>query len=61
MASHLQLALLLLAAFSLSAVLCDIPAHEVKSLPGWEGPLPTRQYSGYIDINPATGKNLHYW
>ena len=42
-------------------VLSDIPEHLVKSLPGWDGPLPTTQYSGYIQIDATTGKNLHYW
>ena len=42
---------------------CAIPEHEVVSLPGWSGELPTRQYSGYIPVNQhsTTGKQLHYW
>ena len=41
---------------------CAIPEHEVVSLPGWSGKLPTRQYSGYISLgNSTTGKQLHYW
>ena len=34
----------------------------IESLPGWSGPLPSPQYSGYIKLNPATsGKRLYYW
>ena len=54
--------LLLLSVFVLSRLaLSAIPEHLVKSLPGWDGPLPTTQYSGYIQIDATTGKNLHYW
>ena len=54
--------LLLLSVLVLShPALSDIPEHLVKSLPGWDGPLPTTQYSGYIQIDATTGKNLHYW
>jgi len=35
-------------------------ADLIKSLPNYNGPLGV-QYSGYININPTTGKNLHYW
>jgi len=28
-------------------------------LPGWNGPLPSPQYSGYLDI--SSSKHLHYW
>ena len=30
-------------------------ADEVKALPGWDGPLPSRQYSGYLDIPVESG------
>jgi len=36
-----------------------VPADEVTSLPGWDGPFPSKQYSGYLNI--AGGKHLHYW
>ena len=45
----------------------DAPASadEVKSLPGWQGPLPSRHYSGYLDIGLKTGAkkdiHIHYW
>jgi len=38
-----------------------IPAHEITSLPGWKGALPTRQYSGYISVDDKHGRFLHYW
>ena len=31
----------------------------VLSLPGWDGDLPSPQYSGYLDVGEA--KHLHYW
>jgi|EP01047_Picozoa_sp_COSAG01_P071201 hypothetical protein len=40
-------------------------ADEVKSLPGWDGPLPSRMFSGYLDIGLSTGAtkdiHIHYW
>ena len=40
-------------------------AAAVSSLPGWTGRLPSRHYSGYVDVsaNPGTtpGRFLHYW
>ena len=38
-----------------------VPTDEIISLPGWERKLPTRQYSGYVEIDEHTGKSLHYW
>ena len=41
------------------------PLNEVKSLPGWEGPLPSKHYSGYLDVGLKTGDtkdiHIHYW
>jgi serine carboxypeptidase-like clade 1 len=51
---------LLLSAFALLTE-AAVPADEVLSLPGWKGKLPTRQYSGYVEIDEKTGKSLHYW
>ena len=36
---------------------------EVEGLPGWRGPLPSRQWSGYINISQAMGTDMrvHYW
>eukprot|EP01044_Picomonas_judraskeda_P013466 COSAG03_NODE_2038_length_3197_cov_5.678825_4_plen_141_part_00 len=40
-------------------------ADEVKSLPGWDGPLPSKHYSGYLDVGLKTGAkkdiHIHYW
>lgn len=33
-------------------------ADEVKSLPGWDKPLPTKHYSGYIPVNSST-RHMH--
>lgn len=30
-----------------------------QDLPGWNKPLPSKQYSGYIEVD--TGRYLHYW
>eukprot|EP00936_MAST-01D_sp_MAST-1D-sp1_P000664 g664.t1 len=35
-----------------------IDADEVKSLPGWSATLPSKQYSGYLQVGT---KHLHYW
>ena len=40
----------------------DAPAYErdeVKSLPGWDGALPSRHFSGYLQASPT--KRLHYY
>lgn len=39
----------------LSAPLAD----EIKSIPGWDGNLPSKQYSGYLNITES--KHYHYW
>eukprot|EP01060_Flectonema_neradi_P005273 TRINITY_DN134_c0_g1_i2.p1 TRINITY_DN134_c0_g1~~TRINITY_DN134_c0_g1_i2.p1 ORF type:complete len:459 (+),score=110.53 TRINITY_DN134_c0_g1_i2:47-1423(+) len=44
----------LMTALALSAV----PADLITSLPGWEGPLPSKQYSGYLSF---AKKHIHYW
>lgn len=38
----------------------EISKDEIKSLPGWDGPLPSRQFSGYLNL-PGTSKHMHYW
>jgi carboxypeptidase C (cathepsin A) len=43
----------------LSIVHAAPAADEIKSLPGWTGPLPSPQYSGYLNISST--KHLHYW
>ena len=43
----------------------DRSADEVKSLPGWEGPLPSKHYSGYLDVGLSSSGpkdiHIHYW
>ena len=51
----------------LSKILCFLPLtlsayapDEIIKLPGWDLPLPSKQYSGYLTV--ANGdKHLHYW
>ena len=33
--------------------------HRITSLPGWDGDLPSKHYSGYLNI--TTSKHYHYW
>ncbi len=45
---------------------CAAPSKDrVLSLPGWNGPLPSAQYSGLVDIGPppsGVGRMMmHYW
>lgn len=42
----------------LSVVKSAYSPDEIVSLPGWEGALPSKQYSGYLKVNST---NLHYW
>ena len=46
-----------------AAVLAPIADHEIKSLPGWEGALPSRHYSGYLPVGRTSSKPgyIHYW
>jgi carboxypeptidase C (cathepsin A) len=47
---------LLFPSFSASAPSED----EIKSLPGWSGSLPSRQFSGYLTAGGGD-RHLHYW
>lgn len=38
-----------------------IPEHLITSLPGFNGTFPSKQYSGYINVNETNGRFLHYW
>ena len=33
---------------------------EILALPGWDVQLPSRQYSGYLNVSSGTS-HLHYW
>jgi hypothetical protein len=50
-----------LAALAAGAVAAD----ELTALPGWSGPLPSRHYSGYVDVSAepgaTPGRFLHYY
>ena len=37
--------------------------HEVTSLPGWDKPLPSRHFSGYLPVGSTSGVkgHIHYW
>ena len=35
-----------------------VPADAVLSMPGWDGPLPSKQYSGFLGA--AAGQEVHY-
>ena len=55
----LALALALVAPWASGA-----PAEDaVGRLPGWDGPLPSQHYSGYLGVGNASGAPgfLHYW
>eukprot|EP01045_Picozoa_sp_COSAG04_P055368 COSAG04_NODE_25259_length_310_cov_0.725118_1_plen_45_part_01 len=41
-------AMLLLASQLLPCALAAIAADEIKDLPGWDGALPSRHWSGYL-------------
>ena len=47
----------------LTVVLAQPAGHEITSLPGWNGPLPSRMYSGYIPVGKTSGVpgHIHYW
>ena len=56
-------ATLLLASQLLPCALAAIAADEIKVLPGWDGALPSRHWSGYLSV-PGVGsgtKYYHYW
>ena len=37
-----------------------VEADEVTALPGWTGPLPSRHYSGYVDVSADPARH-HTW
>ena len=40
-----------------------IAEHEVTSLPGFDGPLPSKHFSGYLPVGKTSGVPgfIHYW
>ena len=61
MLSKASVAVVLFASLNTVPCYSVISGDLIKSLPGWSGPLPSPQYSGYIKLNPTSGKRLHYW
>jgi len=39
--------------------------YEIKSLPGWTGALPSKMYSGFVNVGPPPAQpgtmHMHYW
>ena len=58
-----MLLLLLLAAALLGRAAGAVAEDEVLALPGWDAPLPSRHFSGYVDVaaDGAPADMLHYW
>eukprot|EP00300_Choanocystis_sp_HF-7_P024605 c26105_g1_i1.p1 GENE.c26105_g1_i1~~c26105_g1_i1.p1 ORF type:complete len:472 (+),score=104.62 c26105_g1_i1:28-1416(+) len=50
---------LVLVALFAAAVLAAPQQDLITELPGWNGPTPTAQYSGYMQVSPTNF--LHYW
>ena len=50
-----------------SSALSAVEKDEIHHLPGWSGKLPSRQYSGFIDVSgadgvePASEMMIHYY
>lgn len=53
-------ALGLCAAMFSPAVEAAVAADEVKALPGWDGSLPSRHYSGYLPVRGGQSF-MHYY
>jgi len=49
---------LLIALLLLPSASGEKTEDEIKQLPGWELPLPSRQFSGYLKVG---SKHMHYW
>jgi hypothetical protein len=51
--------LTIIVAFVCLSVVFSAPSEdEIKALPGWDGKLPSPQYSGYLKVETSM---LHYW
>ena len=52
--------LLLLLLLSIYLVHAAIVSDEIISLPGWEKPLPSKHYGGYLNVtDPITNKQVN--
>ena len=36
------------------------PPHRITELPGWEAPLTTEHWSGFVEVDKASGTHLFY-
>lgn len=66
MKSSLSVAVALIAACGVLLALlapaqAAVDADEIHSLPGWDGALPSRQWSGYFPVGPKKDRFIHYW
>lgn len=50
---------LLLAAAAAGSAFANRPDDLISALPGWSAPLPSKQYSGFLDVDG--NKKIHYW
>jgi len=50
-----------LIAFFAASVIADVPGDLVTTLPGYNGKLPQRHYSGFVASDAAESVYLHYW
>eukprot|EP00755_Sulcionema_specki_P006138 Sspe_Gene.34647::Locus_16828_Transcript_2_2_Confidence_0.667_Length_2483::g.34647::m.34647/K16296/SCPL-I; serine carboxypeptidase-like clade I len=44
-----------------AVVQAAVQADLVTSLPGWDGALPSKHYSGYLTFGPNNRKHIHYY
>ncbi len=44
----------------MAVALAAVDADEVKTLPGWSRPLPSKHYSGYLALANGS-KHMHYY
>jgi hypothetical protein len=43
------------------AAVADVPGDLIESVPGFDGKLPAKQYSGFLPADEAKTVFLHYW
>jgi carboxypeptidase C (cathepsin A) len=44
-----------------AATMASAAPFAVRSLPGWQGPLPDKMSTGYLPVGDAWGSRLFYW
>ncbi len=45
-------------------IVVALKKDEIHHLPGWDGSLPSRHFSGYLNFSGSSspfGKHMHYW